>query len=114
MDPRLASSLRELRKLFVKYVAVGGAFIPSGLLFGFLVLSGWGYWWVAAILLAIGFLPAYFVWTILERRFPAEAAGMVIIHKSPWLQRSTGSVLESQPGKSTWYSHQKPWRPTAA
>lgn len=60
--------LRESGRMFLLYLAVGAAFVPSGLVYALFALAGWNHWLVAVLLLGAGFLTAHFVWGSLERR----------------------------------------------
>lgn len=72
MGPHYALWLRDAKKTFLLYLAVGVAFIPGGLLYALLTILGWNHWAVAILSLAIGFLIAHFAWTRLERRMTAK------------------------------------------
>jgi hypothetical protein len=56
----------EPLKTILLYLAVGVAFLPWGVLYAGLSLSGWDHWSLALLLLGGGFLTAHAVWTALE------------------------------------------------
>ena len=66
------SWLREVTKMFLKYLAVGAAFIPWGVLYSLLVLAGWDHWVIAVLMLGGGFATAHFAWTALEKRMRVQ------------------------------------------
>jgi hypothetical protein len=119
MDRQRAFWWHDSARLLVQYLAVGVAFIPSGLVYGFLVLYGRDNWLLAALLVAAGLVPAYFLWTALERRFARqrEATTMhreartepglidvVNIYAPPPPQRITRPNTGSQPASSPTYT----------
>lgn len=62
----------ESVRLFLFYLAVGAAFIPSGFLYGLLSLAGFDHWLIATPLMGAGFLMAALTWKHLEKRYPAK------------------------------------------
>ncbi|GEM_PF-3896892 len=59
----------ESVRMFLRYMAVGAAFVPSALIYAFAFVNGWDHWLVATFLLGIGFVTAHIVWTRVDSRF---------------------------------------------
>ncbi len=54
--------LSETINTFLRYLAVGVALIPAGVVYSLTVLAGWDRWWVATICLTLGFVTAALAW----------------------------------------------------
>lgn len=67
----------ESVRLFLFYLAVGAAFVPSGLLYGLLSVAGIDHWLVATPLLGTGFLMAALTWKHLEKRYHVNSTQIV-------------------------------------
>lgn len=80
MRQKPASWSRELARMFLLYLAVGAAFIPSGVVYALLRLAGWDHWLLAGVLLGTGFLTAHFVWVALGTRKAVK--GRQVFHQT--------------------------------
>lgn len=66
MDQNLASWLREVGRLSLRYFAVGLSFAPWGLIYALLALSGWVHWSILVLLLGAGLATAHVAWQYLD------------------------------------------------
>jgi len=93
------SWLREVTKMFLKYLAVGAAFVPWGVLYSLLVFAGWGHWVIAVLMLGGGFATAHFAWTALEKRMRVQ---LVEISPPTTPVASGGAVMDRYVHKVIW------------
>jgi hypothetical protein len=115
---RLPFWLSELVGLFLRYLGVGLAFAPAGLVYSLAVLAGWDHWLVTVICLALGFVTASVVWRklgFLEVRIVHEeqvteqgAMLRVSVTGVPWLQVGMGSTLGEPMTDATTYVNDRP------
>ncbi len=94
--------LSETVKTFLRYLAVGAAFVPAGFIYSLAVLAQWDRWWIAAICLVLGFATASVVWRKLaglegrivqkEQVTPQGSKLRFVFRDAPWLQMSSSSA----------------------
>ena len=93
MSPKSASLLHDIGIYILRYFVVALAFIPWGILYAFLVLTGWEHWSLLAIVLGGGFVTSHFAWRTFDKRQAARDAqisavewnaGIVIVGETMW------------------------------
>lgn len=70
----------ETTKTFLMYLAIGMAFLPWGMLYALISLSGWDHWSLVVLLLGAGLLTSHFVWAALQT--PKASTPTQIINES--------------------------------
>jgi len=68
MSSRLSSFLRESGKLYVLYLAAGIAAIPAGVIYAFLVVTGYNRWWTVVPAIVLGFWMGRKAWKYVHGR----------------------------------------------
>lgn len=103
----------EVARTFLRYLAVGGAFVPAGLVYALAAVAGWGHWVVASVCLGVGFLMAHILWRKTERwevrtvrhdQVTSQGAETRFSFRQvPWLQMPTSSSLGERSTNATIY-----------